>query len=96
LNASICPSYHYELTPHFLDYSRLYQILSSSTFEGYGEETKEKSAKRHTFEELCVIMQSSRLEMEAALKRVEGFAIVEDSNKLTVVSEEVGFAIFFV
>jgi len=41
-------------------------------------------------------MQSSRLEMEAALKRVEGFAIVEDSNKLTVVSEEVGFAIFFV
>ena len=28
-------------------------------------------------------------EMEAALKKVEGFVVEEDSNKLTVVSEEV-------
>ena len=71
VSAHVCPSYHYELTRHYLDFSRLYQILSSSTYEGAAEEGEEKSKKRHTFEEV---------------RRCVGFALFRSSSSSSLLS----------
>ena len=85
---SVCPSAHYDLVPHYLDYSALCKLLSQSVYEGRGEETERKLQLRHTADQLCVTLQVSGQEMAAALKRVEAFKPDSESEKVTLLGEE--------
>ncbi|GMH76941.1 hypothetical protein TrLO_g9988 [Triparma laevis f. longispina] len=84
--ASICPSFHYELIQKYLDISELRRILDLGIYEGDAEECSSKTSKRHTKEELCVLLQASQFELDKGLKKVEAF--VDESGKYTMVSEE--------
>mmetsp|Transcript_13644 Transcript_13644/g.27935 ORF Transcript_13644/g.27935 Transcript_13644/m.27935 type:complete len:383 (-) Transcript_13644:16-1164(-) len=86
MKSSICPSFHYELTPHRLDICELQRILSESVYEGDAEEVSEKSSRRKTEAELSILLQASDKELKEALIKVEAFK--DEAGRYTLVSEE--------